>query len=130
MDTGKSNKTDDKNYDEIVLSKNFGAREYFQLPYAEGHGGGDSLLLDQIFLKDIPDPLRQSAGTRDGALSALIGIAAVKSCDTGMPIRIGESDQHSAWCKENLVDFFYFISPTSGMTIKVAEGYVNCFLYL
>ena len=84
----ESNKTDDRNYVEIVLSKNFGAREYFQLPYAEGHGGGDSLLLDQIFLKNIPDPLRQSAGTRDGALSALIGIAAVKSCDTGMPIRI------------------------------------------
>jgi predicted dehydrogenase len=84
----ESNPTDDRNYDEIVLFRNFKQREYFKIPIADGHGGGDKLLLDQIFLKNIPDPLRQSAGIRDGALSVLIGIAATKSSETGQPVKI------------------------------------------
>ncbi|MDR2148544.1 MAG: Gfo/Idh/MocA family oxidoreductase [Tannerella sp.] len=70
----------DANYDEIVLFKNFGRRQYFHIPYAtSGHGGGDVLMQDQIFLPDVPDPLKQCAGTRDGAFACLIGIAARKS---------------------------------------------------
>jgi len=58
---------------------------------AGGHGGGDQRLQDMIFRNpDMPDPLRHSAGTRDGALSALIGIAARKSIDTGKPVKIAD----------------------------------------
>ena len=34
------------------------------------------------------DPLRQAAGSRDGAMSILIGIAARESVRTGEPINI------------------------------------------
>jgi predicted dehydrogenase len=87
----ESNPTENRDYDEIMLTRNFGKREYFKIPHGtSGHGGGDKLLKDRIFLPNIPDPLRQSAGTRDGALAILVGIAARKSCETGKPVRIGE----------------------------------------
>lgn len=75
----ESHPTTDANYDEIVIAKNFGKREYIQIPQGSGHGGGDQLLKDQIFIPGTPDPLKQAAGVRDGALACLIGIAARKS---------------------------------------------------
>ena len=76
-------------YDELMLTKNFQKPEFIKIPFAEsGHGGGDKLLKDRIFVPGTTDPLRQSAGTRDGALSCLVGIAARKSCDTGKPVKI------------------------------------------
>ncbi len=46
---------------------------------------------DKIFKNpDQPDPYRQAAGTREGAMSILIGIAARNSIDTGKPVRIGD----------------------------------------
>jgi hypothetical protein len=36
------------------------------------------------------DPLKQSAGTRDGAMSILTGIAARKSIDTGKPVKVAD----------------------------------------
>jgi predicted dehydrogenase len=84
----EKNPTVERDYDEIMLSKNFGKFEYFQIKQAEGHGGGDKLLKDRIFIPGTPDPLRQSAGTRDGALSCLIGIAARNSSKSGTPVKI------------------------------------------
>ncbi len=56
-----------------------------------GHGGGDTLLHDQIFRNpDRKDPFERPAGVRDGAMSCLIGIAARKSIESGHPIRISE----------------------------------------
>jgi len=56
-----------------------------------GHGGGDMRLQDKIFKNpDSPDPLKHMAGTRDGAMSLLIGVAARKSIESGEPIRIAE----------------------------------------
>jgi len=78
-------------YDEFMLTKNFGKPEFIKVPLAEsGHGGGDKLLKDRIFVPGTPDNLRQSAGTRDGALSCLVGIAARKSCDSGKPVMIAD----------------------------------------
>jgi hypothetical protein len=78
-----------KNYDELMLTKNFGKPEFIQIPHAGGgHGGGDKILKDRIFIPGTSDALRQSAGVRDGALSCLIGIAARNSCDTGKPVKI------------------------------------------
>jgi predicted dehydrogenase len=84
----ESNPLANKGYDEIMLTRNFGDREFFQIKQSEGHGGGDKLLKDGIFIPGTPDPLRQSAGTRDGSLSCLIGIAARTSCKTGQPVKI------------------------------------------
>lgn len=81
----------DRNYDEIILFKNFSKREYFQIPHGtSGHGGGDALLQDQIFLPNIPDPFKQCASARDGALSCLIGIAARNSIVTKQPVNIAD----------------------------------------
>lgn len=75
-------------YDEIQVTKNFGKAEYFRIGNTEeGHGGGDSRLRKQLFNPG-PDPYRQGAGSRDGAMSVLIGIAARQSIDTGLPVKI------------------------------------------
>ena len=47
------------------------------------HGGGDYAMFDQIFGAGGPDPLGQVAGSRAGALSALVGITANESIASG-----------------------------------------------
>ncbi len=81
---------EEKNEDELVLVKNFGERTIIPVPHgAGGHGGGDTRLKNKIFLDpNQADPWRQSAGSRDGAMSCLIGIAARNSIEQGKPIRI------------------------------------------
>jgi predicted dehydrogenase len=61
-----------------------------EIPVAEGgHGGGDPVLLDDIFSKNpTPDPLNRAASHVDGAMSILTGIAANKSIATGMPVNV------------------------------------------
>ncbi|MDJ1503107.1 Gfo/Idh/MocA family oxidoreductase [Xanthocytophaga agilis] len=87
----ESNPTEKRDYDELMLTKNFGEREYIKVSHGtSGHGGGDKLLKDRIFIPGTSDPLRQSAGTRDGALAILIGIAARKSTQTGQIVKIGD----------------------------------------
>ena len=79
-------------FDEIHLTTNFGKREIIKISNQEGgHGGGDSRMKDKIFLpgKD-DDPFRQSAGTRDGAFSCLIGIAARKSIYSAQSVKIAD----------------------------------------
>jgi len=56
-----------------------------------GHGGGDERLHDHIFkTPNADDPYKHAAGSRDGAMSILIGIAARKSIESGNPVRIAE----------------------------------------
>jgi predicted dehydrogenase len=79
-------------YDEIQVTDNFGQAEFIRIPYIEGdHGGADPLMKDKIF-KDpsLPDPFKQAANVRDGAMAVLIGVAARKSIDTGKPILISD----------------------------------------
>jgi predicted dehydrogenase len=77
---------------EMYLIRNFGKREKITVPTrTEGHGGGDAVLQDLIFKKnvDVP-PHMQLPGSRAGAMSCLTGIAARKSCDEAKPIRIAD----------------------------------------
>ena len=83
---------EEKPADELRLTKNFGDTEIITIPHTGGgHGGGDVRLKDKLF-KDpnMADPYRQSAGTRDGAMSILIGIAARKSIETNKPVYISD----------------------------------------
>jgi predicted dehydrogenase len=70
----------------------FGEREDVPIPEAAGeHGGGDALLLDDLFNPDPPpDPLGRAASHRDGAASILLGLAANRSIETGQPVRCDE----------------------------------------
>lgn len=77
-------------HDELVLYENFGDVKRFRIANSEGgHGGGDVRLKDRIF-KDptAPDPFRQAAGSRDGAMSILVGVAARQSIEQRKPVRI------------------------------------------
>ena len=86
-----SNPTQNVDYNEIVLCKSFSKRQYIQIPeISTGHGGSDDILRDQIFIPSTPDPYKQCAGTRDGALSCLIGIAARNSIASGQPVKIAD----------------------------------------
>jgi predicted dehydrogenase len=54
-----------------------------------GHGGGDDLMLKDIFNPgDSLDPYGRAADQRAGAYSILTGIAAYHSIDSGLPVRI------------------------------------------
>jgi predicted dehydrogenase len=56
-----------------------------------GHGGGDILLLRDIFApEEGSDPLGRAAGHLDGVRSILTGIAANRSFDTGLPVRVDD----------------------------------------
>lgn len=76
--------------DVLRLTKNFGKSKIIRvMPQKGGHGGGDPILIARLF-KDqhAPDVLNQAAGVREGAMSILTGVAARKSIDTGMPVKI------------------------------------------
>ncbi|MBC9727251.1 Gfo/Idh/MocA family oxidoreductase [Streptomyces sp. TRM68367] len=53
-----------------------------------GHGGGDRLLLDDVFRGPTRDPLSRQAGYRDGIRSVLVGVAASTSAGTHRPVRL------------------------------------------
>jgi len=80
-------------FDEIFLMKNFD-KDYEMIKVEAsrgGHGGGDTRLQDKIFRDpDMSDPYKHAAGTRDGAMSCLVGIAARKSVDEHRPVKIEE----------------------------------------
>ncbi len=76
---------------EMYLIRNFGKREKVELPDARGgHGGGDQRLLDSIFRNAEMPPYMKLPGSRAGAMSCLTGIAALKSCDAGGPVKISD----------------------------------------
>ena len=76
-------------YDQIEVTTNFGKREIIQISNTEeGHGGGDSRLRKQLFNPSGTDTYKQAAGSRDGAMSILVGIAARESIESGKPVKI------------------------------------------
>ncbi|MBP7402210.1 MAG: Gfo/Idh/MocA family oxidoreductase [Clostridia bacterium] len=65
--------------------------EPYEVPIDEGvggHGGGDSVLLNDIFGVPEPDRFHRAASHVDGAMSILTGIAANKSIASGLPVQI------------------------------------------
>lgn len=85
------------NAEGAVKEKNITVFPMFDEPYnvpieeaRGGHGGGDPVLLNDLFGTPKPDPYNRAASHEDGTMSILTGIAANKSIATGMPIKIGD----------------------------------------
>ncbi|MCL1871857.1 MAG: Gfo/Idh/MocA family oxidoreductase [Promicromonosporaceae bacterium] len=60
-----------------------------------GHGGGDAILLMDVFRRDLrvgDDPLGRAAGYRDGVAAVAVGIAANESLRTGQAVRVADLD--------------------------------------
>ena len=56
-----------------------------------GHGGGDKVMLDEIFLPNPPaDKYQRASDERGGASSILVGIAANECFRTGKPVKIAD----------------------------------------
>ncbi len=81
---------DEQDFEEVLVMDNFGKYEQIKVSREiGGHGGGDKRLQNKIFVDPkAADPLKHSAGSRDGAMSILIGIAARKSIEENRTVRI------------------------------------------
>ncbi|APH44021.1 dehydrogenase [Microbacterium sp. 1.5R] len=55
-----------------------------------GHGGGDELLLSDVFEGPGDDPLARPADWTDGIRSIAVGIAGNRSLETGLPVTVDE----------------------------------------
>lgn len=53
-----------------------------------GHGGGDDVMLNEIFGAAKPDKYKRASDERGGAYSVLIGVAANRCFETGQSVRI------------------------------------------
>ncbi|SFN91668.1 Oxidoreductase family, NAD-binding Rossmann fold [Geodermatophilus obscurus] len=77
---------------ELVLQRRWEVAQ--RVPIADGpgaHGGGDALLLDDVFRPGRrPDPLGQAAGWLDGVRSVLVGAAANRSLATGQAVHLAD----------------------------------------
>jgi predicted dehydrogenase len=77
---------------EIIAMDNFARNfEVYTTPKIRGgHGGGDIRMQRRMFVDTNDNPHHVMAGTRDGAMSILIGIAARKSITLKRPVKITE----------------------------------------
>jgi predicted dehydrogenase len=67
-----------------------GTPQVVPVVHAEGgHGGGDDIMLAEIFGGQAPKDAAYSASHVDGARSILTGIAANQSFESGQPVRVG-----------------------------------------
>jgi predicted dehydrogenase len=86
------NKAKANDFRQIMVMDNF-SRDYEMInvpKVAGGHGGGDQEMQRRIFRDKQDNPYNIMAGTRDGAMSILIGIAARKSIQLKRPVKISE----------------------------------------
>ncbi len=82
---------DEPDVDTILVIQNNGTVEKLTLPFTRnGHFGGDLRLQRMIVERDLPDPYAQRADARAGALSVFCGVAALKSADTGVSVKLAD----------------------------------------
>jgi len=77
--------------DWLTVQRHFEAAR--SVPIAEavgGHGGGDAVLLRDVFVGGGDDPLGHAATWRDGVRSVVVGIAGNRSLATGQAVRIAD----------------------------------------
>ena len=78
----------------LLVQRHWGPAREWPIPAGiGGHGGGDAILLMDVFRRDLregPDPLGRAAGYRDGLRAVAVGIAANRSLRTGLPVRVAD----------------------------------------
>ncbi|NJQ06050.1 Gfo/Idh/MocA family protein [Streptomyces lonarensis] len=93
--TGKANAQGA--YDRLTVQEHWKQAEELPIRNGEGaHGGGDKLLLNDVFRGPGNDPLARQAGYRDGIRSVLIGAAASRSARSGAPVTLTDSGTRMA----------------------------------
>jgi predicted dehydrogenase len=80
-----------RNGERLVVQRHWEAAYEVPIINGEGgHGGGDNLLLSDLFNGPGIDPLGRPSGYIDGLRSVSVGIAGNQSLDTDLPVRISE----------------------------------------
>ena len=75
----------------VVLQRHWQRAEEIEIPTgAGGHGGGDAILLDDVFRGAGEDPLGRTAGYLDGVRSVIVGISGNTSLREGRPVDTAE----------------------------------------
>ena len=75
----------------ILLQKHWQPAAEVEIPEGIGsHGGGDRMLLDDVFRGASEDPLHRAAGYLDGIRSVLVGVSGNQSLATGQPVRLAD----------------------------------------
>ncbi|MEJ3747504.1 Gfo/Idh/MocA family oxidoreductase [Actinomycetes bacterium KLBMP 9797] len=75
----------------LLLQRHWEPAQEVPIPAGRGgHGGGDAMLLDDVFRGPAGDPLQRQAGYADGAASVLVGIAGNESLRTGQAIPLAD----------------------------------------
>ena len=76
-------------YKKITVFPMFGSSYEVEVEALKGgHGGGDPILLNDIFGVPKEDKFHRAANQVDGAMSILTGVAANKSIASGLPVKI------------------------------------------
>lgn len=80
-----------RNGERLVVQRHWEAA--YEVPIVNGdggHGGGDVLLLSDLFNGPGEDPLGRPSGILDGLRAVAVGIAGNESLATGLPVRVPE----------------------------------------
>ncbi len=80
-----------RNGERLVVQRHWETAREVEIVNGEGgHGGGDILLLADLFNGPGDDPLGRPSGYMDGLRAVSVGIAGNESLATGLPVRIPE----------------------------------------
>jgi len=78
-----------RNGERLVVQRHWEAAYEVPIVNGEGgHGGGDELLLSDLFNGPGDDPLGRPSGYLDGLRSVSVGIAGNRSLETSLPVRV------------------------------------------
>lgn len=90
MDAGRSGSLRPEG-ERLVLQRHWETPVEIEIEGGEGgHGGGDAILLSDIFVGPGEDPLARPANWRDGVQSIAVGIAGNRSLETGLPVETAD----------------------------------------
>jgi predicted dehydrogenase len=77
----------------LVVQRHFAAAAEVAIPAGEGgHGGGDEILLRDVFRGPADDGLGRVASWPDGVRAVAVGLAGNRSLETGQAVRIADLD--------------------------------------